>query len=300
MTAYQTAKLLMAKGVSAFLEENTAIISAVAAIVTAFDALKAKIIGIDDTAELNSLSIAGITTDKRNSKGNVCILTSDIAGMMSAYAAATGNNELKQETNLSVSKLKRKADAELIQTCQAIHDLANEIRTELADYGVTGAMISELQQKINEFAAEAPKPRTAISVRKTRREIINQQFDELDEILNDRLDALMGNFRTSHPEFYRTYFNLREIHDPATTPTQLKGVITDNADNSLLKNAIITIVELNKTAKSDTQGEYLFKPVAFGTYSVTVTKEGYQDFQTDGIEVKLGDITHLNVKLTAI
>lgn len=107
----------------------------------------------------------------------------------------------------------------------------------------------------------------------------------------------MGKFRTSHPEFYETYFALREIIVSSTTTTQLKDIITDAADATQLKDAVITVVELSKSTKSNTAGEYSFKPVAFGKFTVTVTKEGFDNFQADEVEVKLGDITHLDVEL---
>jgi len=297
MTAYQKAKLLMAKGLSTFLDENTAIFATVAAFQTALTALKEKIAAIDETAELSSLSIAGITADKRNFKENLCQLTTDIAGMIYAFAVEASNNALKQEVNLSVSVLKRKSDSELLQTCQAIHERGAENATALKNYGITPDLLTELQDAVTAFAAASPKPRTAIGKRKTRREIVNGLFKEMDGILNERMDTLMGKFRTTNPEFYQTYFNLREIVDPSSTTTQLKGTITDAADNKPIKNASVEIVQLAKTTKTDSAGEYTFKPVQHGKFTVKITAEGYQPYENEEIVVMMGDIRHLDVSL---
>ena len=297
MTGYQKAKLQMAKGLVTFLDENSTIVALVTAFQTALGGLKTKIIGIDDTAELSSLSIRGITTEKRNFKSKLCQLTFDLAGMVYAYAVDTGNSTLKQEMKISPSTLKRKTDAELVQMCQAIHDRAAENVNPLKDYGVTADMLTELQTSIDNYAAASPKPRTAIGKRKTRTEIVAQLFRELDEILNDRMDALMGKFRTSHPEFYQTYFNLREVVDPSTTTTQLKGIITDSANGTPIKNATVTVVERSLTTKTDSSGEYFFKPIDHGKVTVKITAEGYQPFEDDEIEIKMGDIRHLDISL---
>ncbi len=299
MNAYQKAKLLMVKGIIQLCDEFPAIVSLVVAFQTAVTALKAKVAEIEETAELSSLSLAGITADKRNFKEIVCQLTVDIAGMISAYAVETSKITLKEEVNLTISRLKRKSDTELVLICQAIHDRAVEHKDALEDYGVTVGMTTALQTAIDDYAAASPKPRTAIGKRKTRKEIIKQLFKELDAILNERMDALMGKFRITHPEFYQTYFNLREIVDPSTTTTTLKGTITDSSDATPLKNATITVVELSKTAKTDSSGEYSIKPIEHGKYTVTITKDGYQTFEDDEIEIKMGDIRHLDVGLVS-
>lgn len=299
MTAYRKAKLLMAKGLASFLDENPAIVATVVAFQTAVNALKDKIAAIDDIAELSSLSIVGITADKRFSKESLCQLTADIAGMIYAFAVDTKNNALKEEVNLSISRLKRKGDTELLQICQAIHDRAEENKGSLGDYGITNEMIAELQTAIDNYAAASPKPRTAIGKRKTRKEIEKQLFKELDEILNDRMDALSGKFRKSHPEFYQTYQNLREIIDPSTTTTQLKGTITDASTNAPIKGATITVIQLNKTAVTDSSGEYSIKPIEHGKFTVKVEKTGYETYENDEIEIKMGDILDLDVSLVS-
>lgn len=297
MNAYQKAKLLMVKGIIQLCDESPAIIALVVAFQNALTALKAKVAEIEETAELNSLSLTGITADKVNLKLILCQLAADLAGMIYAYASETANQTLKQEVNFSLTKLQKTRDSETALVCQAIHDRAFELKDVLENYGVTVEMLTALQTAINDYAAALPKPRTAIGKRKTRKEIIKQLFKELDEILNERMDALMGKFRTTHPEFYQTYFNLREIVDPSTTTTTLKGTITDSATATPIKNATITVVELSKTAQTDSAGEYSIKPIEHGKYTVKIEKEGYQTFEDDEIEIKMGDIRHLDVSL---
>lgn len=290
----------MVKGIIQLCDEYPAVVALVVAFQTALNALKAKVLEIEETALLGSLSIAGITDEKKSFKEIVCQLTIDIAGMIYAYAVETANSTLKQEVKLTLSSLKRKSDTELALICQSIHDRALEFKAQLNDYGVTNDMTTALQTAITDYAAASPKPRTAIGKRKTRKEMLKQQFKDLDEILKERMDNLMGKFRTSNAEFYESYFNLREVPDPHTTTTQLKGIVTDAANSAPIKDAVITVVEPNKTTKTNSKGEYSFKPIAFGKVTVTVTKENYQPYENDEIQIVLGDITHLDVSLIII
>ena len=299
MTAYQKAKLLMVKAVIALCDDNNTIISTVAALVTALNELKAKTAEIDDTAQLAAVNLTGITTDKSNSRQNLCELSADIAGIVYAFAAENSNNTLKQEVNYPISKLQRVRDAEIALVCRTIYDRADEFKTELADYGITNEMLTELNTAITNYQAAAPKPRTAISNRKSRKEILKQLFRELDAILFDRMDKLIGKFRKSHPEFHEAYFNVRELIDPPTTTTQLKGKVTDSATNAPIKGALITVVQPNKTALTNSSGEYSIKPIEHGTVTVQVVKEGYQPYENDEIEIKMGDVLNLDVSLVS-
>ncbi|MGC2238144.1 MAG: carboxypeptidase-like regulatory domain-containing protein [Pyrinomonadaceae bacterium] len=111
------------------------------------------------------------------------------------------------------------------------------------------------------------------------------------------MDKLVVAFRKTPPDFYNTYFKFREISDPHTTTTQLKGFVTKASDETPIKNASVTIVEAAKTAKTKSTGEYSFKPISNGKYTVRVTAEGFADFEVDEVEVKLGEVNHLDVKL---
>jgi hypothetical protein len=54
-----------------------------------------------------------------------------------------------------------------------------------------------------------------------------------------------------------------------------------------------------QTTKTDANGNYLIKPLEIGTYTVTVTKSGFDNFQITGVEVKLGQVNNLDVELVS-
>jgi hypothetical protein len=177
----------------------------------------------------------------------------------------------------------------------------------LADYGITQAALDSLQTAINTYSADTPKTRTAISQRKTTTANLAALFDETDRLLKDRMDKLVQTFKAANPDFVQTYEATRRIVKPPTTATQLKGTITDKTNGSPVKNATVTATP-NATdppngdnnapisTQSDASGDYSFKPLAHGNYTLTVTATGFNNFEASGVDVKLGEINTLDVE----
>lgn len=298
LTARQEAKFNMYRATETHIADNATIIAANPAFQTAFNKFKTNNVAISGTAQQKSGALTGIAVDKTNFRETLCQTAAKIAGYIYAYASANNNNTLKNEMNLPVTKIRRARDEELAPRCQNIHDRGVELLTELADFGVTAPILANLQTAITNYAAEIPKPRTALSGRKTVTANLAAIFRENDDILKNQMDKLIEIFREDNPDFVQTYESNRIIIDPSTTTTQLKGIVTNVADNSPVKNATITIVEASKSAKTNTTGKYSIKPLAPGKYTVRTDAAGFNDFEVEGLSVKLGTINVLNVKLT--
>ena len=297
MDARQEAKFTMYRATEQNCDNNAVIIATVAAFASAFAAFKAIIAAIISTTQFKDLSLTGITVDKGNSKQTLCQMAADIAGIIFAFASVTNNNTLKQEVNFKLSKLLKTRDDSLAPRCRIIHDKGIEFLDALKDYGITAAKLAALDAAINTYLAESPKPRTAVSQRKTHQANLRQLFKDADAILKNQMDKLIVNFKADHPDFVKTYESTRIIIDPSTTTTQLKGKITNKSDGSALHNAEITIVEPTKTANSNSLGNYTIKPAPIGKFTIRVSKAGFNDFEVFDFDIKLGDITTLNVEL---
>lgn len=297
MEARQDAKLTMFRAVEQHCENNRPIINQVAAFKSTFELFKAKIAEILSAIQLSDLSLAGITADKLNCKQNLAQISADIAGIIYVYASVIDNQTLKQEMNTNVTKLSQTRDDQLAPRCQNIHDRGTENLEALNDYGITVEKLAALQTAINEYNAVTPKPRTAVSQRKTHNSNMRRLFKEADEILKDRLDKLVVTFRSGNPDFVTTYESNRIIIDPAVTATQLKGVVTTQADNNPVKNASIAIVGTAAKAVTNSSGEYLIKPAPAGQFTLKITANGFEDSEIEGINIKLGGINTLDLRI---
>lgn len=298
MNAKQEAKFTMYRTIEKHCEDNPAITGTVPAFQTTFNEFKTKIAEIGGITQFSGLATTGITTDKTSRKKTLARMAADIAGIIYAYASATKNDALKAEVNYNFTKLLGTRDDQLAPRCQNIHAKAAENLADLKDYGIAQAKLDQLQTAIDDYKSATPKPRTAVSQRKTLNTNLRRLLKEADEILKERMDKLVANFKTDHPDFVAQYESNRIIIDPATTTTQLKGKVTAQSDGAPVKNAAVTIVEAGLTAKTDSAGEYLIKPAPAGKYTVRVTATGFQDFEQDEVEVKLGDVNKLEIKLS--
>lgn len=293
------AKLNMYEAVKAACQNNAATVTTINAFKTALDEFKDKITTIKEVAQQKDMATTGASADKKARKQNLSRIASAVAGAIYAYAAATDNNTLKQEVKFTNSDLLRTKDAMLAPRCQNIHDLGTANLAALADYGINAARLTELQNAIDAYAESAPKPRAAINTRAAKTATLPQLFAEADAILAERMDTFIGLFAAANPDFVTTYQSARKILDPPTTATQLKGTVTNQSDGAPVADATITIIETTQTANTDSDGNYLIKPVAIGTYTITATKTGFNNFQKTGVEVKLGQVNSLDVELIA-
>ena len=294
----------MYRAVEQHCNENVAILAEVKAFENAFNAFKPVIVSILGTEQLVGSPIAGITLGKGTSKQTLADMTSEIAGSLYAFADVTKDETLKQEANFSQTKLIQTRDDQLAPICQNIHDRCQTNIALLGDYGVTAAKLADLQTAINNYLVDVPKPRTALSIRKTQNANLAELFRQGDAILNEQMDKLVGAFRAAHPDFVATYESTRIIVDPASTATQLKGTVTKASDSSPIFNATITaatpagvVPAVSKTTKSEADGKYRLKPIAPGTYDITITATGFVPFTDEATELKLGEITTIDADM---
>ncbi|HEX8369639.1 MAG TPA: carboxypeptidase regulatory-like domain-containing protein [Pyrinomonadaceae bacterium] len=299
MDAKSGAKLNMYDAVKTACQANAATVATINAFKTAFDEFKDKIVAIKEVAQQKDLATTGAAQDKKARKKNLSQTAGLLARAIYAFAAATGDNTLKEQVNFTSNILLRTKDELLAPRAQNIHDLGAANLAALADYGVTAVKLTALQTAIDDFAEAAPKPRAAINTRSALKLSLKQLFAEADRILAERMDTLIGLFAETNPDFIAVYQSARLIVDAPTTATQLKGTVTNQSDNTPVTGATITVVEAAQTTQTGTNGDYIIKPLEIGTYTVTVTKTGFNNFQITGVEVKLGQVNSLNVELVS-
>lgn len=213
----QEAKLNMYEVVEMLGDENAALIAANPAFASGIAELKPVIADIKTLAQQTGENLTGIAADKKVNKTELCRIAGVMAGRIIAYANKTGDNTLKRAVDYSRSDLMKLKDAEVALQCQNIHDKASKFKTELADYGVTDAKLSELQTAINNYTPNVSLPRTAVIERSTIKVRVKEKFKQADQILTGQLDKLIDDFADTNPEFVTKYKKARIIVDPKTS-----------------------------------------------------------------------------------
>jgi hypothetical protein len=301
MKALQEAKVNMYRAVEKHCDDNAAIVASVPAFQTAVTEFKANIAALLSAIQQEDLATSGITIDKTEAKKTLCQLTADTAAQVFAFASTNNNFDLKQVSNFSLSELLRTRDDQLGPRCQNIYDKANANLAALAPFGVTAGLLTSLQTAITLYETKVPSPRNAAAQKRTIRTNIKNLLKDTDTLLKERMDKTAVAFRSSDPDFYKTYKSNRVIIDPSAITTELSGTVTNQADGSFITGATISIGGPGGvTATTNSLGVFEKKPAAAGMYDILFTAKGFADKNVAGYKILLGKNNVLDVAMVAV
>lgn len=168
---------------------------------------------VEDKIEVQEKPLEGITKEKAKRKLLMVDGVLTIAQAVYAYATDQDDLELQGKTNYSRSSLIEGRDAVVGQRCQGVMTEATTLGAALVPYGVTAAELTAGQTLVDEYVAVVSAPRTAVTIRKGATEALAEEVKVCMDILNNRMDKLMPQFRAAAPAFYKEYFNARIIVD---------------------------------------------------------------------------------------
>lgn len=277
--------------------DNPAIVATIKAFQTAAGTFNNTIASIIATARQEDLVTKGITIDKAEARKTLCRLAADIAAPIVAYAAATKNNKLLNEVNYTHSDFIRTKDEQLAPRCQNIYHAAKANEAALIDYGITTTTTDTLLATINNYQAKVPDPRNATAQKSTIRANLKNLIKEADQILKLQMDKTVLSFKTSNPDFVKTYKANRIIVDPGQSTTTLKGVIINSTDKSPISGATIVVVETGTKTTSNQKGSYQIKPIPAGISTINISAPKYKHKTEKEVTIKQGQNTTLDITL---
>lgn len=202
----------------------------------------------------------------------------DVATRIRAYAINSQDTVLREEMNQRMSNLFRRPDTICADICQYIHGKGTLLLTDLATYGVTVDMLTDLNKSINNYVAYIPKPRAGIVEQKQATTTMRALFAASDGVLKT-MDALVTMLQFQDPDFYSVYYSSRKIIQPSYRTISLKGTITD-AEGMPISKANISIEDTRIARKTSENGAFEVKDLASGMYAVLISKPGYLDTRT--------------------
>lgn len=167
--------------------------------------------GIQELATAQAEPTTGITQDKRHLRRAMAKAAMAIAGPVAAYAAKAENRELLAKVDFRLSALLGGRDKTSRDRCQAVQTAAVAVLKQLGDYNITAAVLKALQDKIDAYEEILTKPREARASAKTVTRMLAEAFDEVDALVEERMDKLIEAFRAKNPEFVSDYENARRI-----------------------------------------------------------------------------------------
>lgn len=115
-----------------------------------------------------------------------------LAGALSAHAAVTKNEELKEVSVTSISALEIKKETDLVVYSKILTSEAEKIKIILqSEYGVTESEIEDIRTTTTEFKSLVGNTRPEQSSINAVKKDIDDHVKEGKYLLNDILDKLM-------------------------------------------------------------------------------------------------------------
>jgi hypothetical protein len=202
-----------ASTVSAYMGKNKTIWGGVKAINDTMTEVDAAIAAIADADKKQTAPTTGAAEDKATVRHEYEDQILLIADQLASLAAKKKDAVLESQVELSLATLD-KLSAELLEAAgKRVSGLATANLAALADYGITAADVTDLDNLTAKFHGAKTAPREAVVDRKKQTDTLPGMIANLRSILRRQLDRQMTTFKRSNAEFYAGYLAARVIVD---------------------------------------------------------------------------------------
>jgi hypothetical protein len=173
--------------------------------------------------------------DVSEKRESLIVLINPVANIILAYANDYKKNELIKKLKLSINKLTKANDLDLIEKSKIIYKVAKKLskksikETEksdnklvsIFDYGLNEKMTIDLNVAKKEFVKSLLALHEAIQNKDLMGKQINSILKKNERLLKNKIDLLLTIFAASNPDFYKTYQEARVIQK--TEMVKIKG-----------------------------------------------------------------------------
>jgi LysM repeat protein len=213
MNKTQTNHFRMMLNTQGTLDASTTIWNGIPVVLNTKNDLDEIIQRIEETNEKTMPASKAITADKDMVLEGLAQKALVLSGALQAYAAVTGNNVLAEQVKLVKSDLIRARETDVEALVMPVINAARAELANMADYGVTEAMITETETSLDAFKVLIGQPRTIRNQAFAAMDLLDELLDAANVILKNKLDPMMIRFKFTDTEFYSEYERARTIVD---------------------------------------------------------------------------------------
>lgn len=213
MTQRQINQLEMARAVQNYLNANTATWTTVPIVTTFKNELDELLLRIEENAEAQEASRVYLGEAKANQRRLVAEKTDILNDALEAYASVNELAELEQKAAKSFTDYLRLPNQDFKISVKEMVGLLEAQLPELADYGVTEAQLTDLKSSYDKFLSLSGEPQQYRIASVQATQSLSELMDELNALLNTKLDKVMKSFKRTQSNFYSGYLASRTIID---------------------------------------------------------------------------------------
>jgi len=308
MKSIQKNKYSMEVALCDFLNQNATITTSLPNFGMIFTSFSENLDTIQVISERQGTDKSGIALTKEHLRGGLLVKALDISRKLLAYAKISGNIILATEVNYTKSEMRRSGGASLVNLALLLHDKALVHTAELGSYGITSDALAAFKAGIDQFSDALPKTRLGITEKKQATTQLAALFDANDLLL-EKMDALVEIICLDQPDFYQAYRNNRKVIATGRGSLALTASIKDAVSREGIRGVkvifnpqngkvSITAAKTEATLMKVTakKGNFKVKSMKPGTYNVILSKSGYKE-QVVTVKIAAGERTVLNAEM---
>ncbi len=206
--------------------------------------------------------------------------------------------------NKSNSDIKAMDDNTFVAYANNVHATAVELGVKLVPFNILTTDVTLLKTRIDKLADELAKTRSAITAITVATANINKELHRIKGRLENELDPLVDTFIDTAPDFVNEYHASRKIVHYGvrhkTAEATINFMVISATDETPLRLVKITVLDTTDKALTDDAGAAIVKLEKAGVYTITYEKFGYDLLTQTGVELAVGDVLALTIKLVPI
>lgn len=213
MNTHETNKMTMFNSVMGVLGSNQEIVKARPPLAEASENLNQTVADIE---RINGEYIGvteGAVAAKNNALDDLIERVFRLGNGIFALGRKTGNEQYKSAGNQAISDLKNMREADVVNHCSKIAEIAGACAAELAVFDVTAGDIEAFNKALETYRQKVTEKEVKTAESKAARKSLRESFKKADDILSNDIDTLMELVKTGSPAFYRLYRAARTIRD---------------------------------------------------------------------------------------
>jgi len=259
---------------------------------------------IKNNKAIQDADTKGIGVNKETLRSTVINETLVLAGALVNLGRKIHDNVLIEKFNFTKSGLEKLRDNDLLTAANNTITAANANLPALASGGVTALMVTALTTDTASFSLILTGPEGAKQAKKLAGQAIHDTFVLSRQAMDLTVRPLMRtNFAKTDNTFYSGFINATQIINTGIHHLDFFGAVIDSVTGDGLHGALVRVLqgttEIANTKTGD-KGHFQFKEIPEGTYSVEISRPGYQTQTVPNIAIVTAESTKKTFSMVAV
>jgi len=262
-----------------------------------YTTFKGKVTAIGTQLQKAAAVTIGYTTDKANKEGALITDLIFVGPRIETWASPSNNNNpaVAAAAKMSESDLHEMKDSDLLIKAQSIDALITANPTIVPAF-ITLLRRTAFTGKITAYAGVVEMPEDKIDERATAHAAAVEGIRDTVEFRKTELARDVKVFRESNPDFFNSFNQTMKIDGNPTQHFAVNGDAKDFTTGEAIPNVTVLIAQLGLIVKTGPKGNFQFKTVPAGQYTIVFSKFGFETVQQT-LYVNAGERTEVHARM---